>query len=426
MPPSRSLDYHIQNWLAYSERVFKMDIRFLLRGGFWSTLGQFASSLSALILSVAISRWVPKEIYGEYKYVLSFVAVLGAFCLNGIATAVFQSTARGFGHTLTEGFRASLKWSLLVFLGALSIGAYYLLHGNIVLGVGILVGGCLAPFLTSSNLYNSFLAGKKDFRRQSLYGIVGTVLPAIIILITAFFFPRPLPLILAYFFGNTLVTIFLFTRTLRHYRAEKAPSDPEIVTYAWHQSAMGLLGTFTGNIDQLFLFHYVGAVEVALYNFAVGVLDQSKGPLKALDTMLQTRFANQETRTIEESMNNKILWLFVFSLVCTVGYILVAPFIYLLLFPAYMASVAYSQVYALSLLSLCAGPAGSYIQAKKKVREQYVNTILNSILQIVTILGGIIFFGLWGLIWARVIIRLGGSVVMYVLYLSAIRREYKT
>jgi O-antigen/teichoic acid export membrane protein len=426
MPPQRapnSISQFVEKWLTYGERVFKTDLRFLIKGGFWSTVGQFASSGSALILSLAVSRWVPKEAYGEYKYVLAFVAVLGSVCLNGIGTSVFISTARGFGRALPDGFIASLKWSTLVFLGALGIGAYYLYLGNYTLGVGILVGGCLAPFLTSANLYNAYLAGKKDFRRQSLYGVVGTVLPALLILLTVFFHPTALALVLAYFIGNTLVTIGLYYYTLRLYRAHVEEKDPELVPYAWHQSAMGILTTITGNVDQLFLFHFVGAVEVAIYNFATGVLDQSKGPIKSLDAMVQTRFANQKTQSIRDGMNNKMLWLFVVSAVVVIAYIIVAPYLYLLLFPTYIASVKYSQVYAISLLGTYVGPANSYLSAKKKVRAQYISTIINSVLQIVAILVGIIFFGLWGLIWARVVIRLGGAFAVHILYHQEIIAE---
>ena len=423
MPPSRSLDYHIQKWLAYGERVFKVDLHYLLKGGFWSTVGQFGSSVSALVLSIAISSWVPKGAYGEYKYVLAFVAVLGAFCLNGMSTAVFQSTARGFGKSLPEGMVASLKWSVLIFLGALGIGAYYLVHGNEVLGIGILIGGCLSPFLASANLYDSFLAGKKDFQRQSLYGIIGTALPAFILLVTAYFSPTPLALILAYFIGNTGVTIFLYYLTLTQYTESQEPRDPEMIGYAKHQSVMGILSTIAGNVDQLFLFHFAGAIEVAIYNFATGVLDQSKGPLKSLDTMVQARFANQKTKSIRESMNNKMLLIFISTLIVIVLYIIAAPFIYRILFPNYMSAVIYSQVYALSMLGLWVSPAGSYLSVKKKVKELYFSTLSTSLLQIVATFVGIITFGLWGLIWARIIIRLGGNLVLYILYLHAVKDE---
>ena len=122
-------------------------------------------------------------------------------------------------------------------------------------------------------------------------------------------------------------------------------------------------------------------------------------------------------------MSNKMLWLFVSTLIVVVIYIFAAPYIYAILFPAYIGSVIYSQVYAVSLLGTTLSPASSYINAKRKIKEQYLSTTINSVLQIVTIFVGIIFWGLWGLIFARVIIRLGGQVVTYGLYLNAVQHE---
>jgi O-antigen/teichoic acid export membrane protein len=421
-PAENRPDSYLERLVSWAERIFKTDLHYLLRGGFWSTAGTVVSSLSALALSLALSRWVPKELYGDYKYALAFVAVLGSFCLNGIGTAVFQSTASGFGRSLTDGAKAFIKWSLIVFIGAFVFGAYYLIHGNEILGIGILVGGSFSPFLGAANLYTSYLSAKKDFRRQSLYGMVGTALPAAALLITAYFYPTPIPLLITYFVANTLITIVLYYRTLKLYRVHDELSDPGMIAYSKHQSIMGVIATFTGNIDDLFLFHVAGGIPVAIYTFAIGVLDQSKGPLKALDSMMQARFATHKTQTIEESMGNKMLWLFITSLVIIIVYVIAAPFIYAILFPAYTASVAYSQVYSLSFLSLFAGPAGSYINVKKKLKEQYINAVVNSGIQIGAIVIGILFWGLWGLIWARVVIRIGGGLVTYVLYRGAVKR----
>ncbi len=424
MPLPRSLEYHIQRALSSAERLFKTDIRYLLRGGFWGFLGQTASSLAALALSIAFSRLLPKEVYGEYKFILAFISVLGAMSLNGIGTAVFQSAARGFGGALPEGFWVNLRWSLFVFLGAFASGEYYLSAGHTLVGVGILIGGCFVPLIASANLYAPLLSGKKDFRRYALYGIANTVVPVISLILTVLIAPTLLAILSVYFLSNTLVGLLLYWCTYRAYHTEMHTRDPGTLTYAKHLSVIGILSAIAGNIDQLFLFHYIGAIEVAVYNFAVGILDQSKGPLKMLDAMVQARFANQETRSIRDNMRNKMLWLFIFSVLIVVSYILVAPYLYQILFPTYMSSVLYSQIYALSLLGTFVNPAGSYLTAKKKVKEQYINSIFNSILQITAILGSILFWGLFGLIIARVFIRLAGAFVTYVLYRKAIANDH--
>lgn len=410
-------------YLRSLERYTKTDMVYLFSGLSWSAIGQTASSISALALSIVFSRFLPKEIYGNYKFVLAFVSVLGALSLNGLGTAVFQSAARGFSGALPEGFWVNLKWSALVFLSAFGFGAYYLLTGHAVIGIGILIGGCTSPFITSANLYGALLSGKKDFKRFTFYGLFNTVVPVLALIAVVFVSASTLAILLVYFFSNAIIGLVLYWRTCVHYRNEMHKRDSGTLTYAKHLSVIGILNTIAGNMDQLFLFHYVGAIEVAIYSFAIGVLDQSKGPLKMLDSMTQARFAAGETRSIRTSMRNKMLWLLISSVLFIGAYILAAPYIYRILFPTYMESVIYSQVYALSLLGLVVSPAGSYLSAKKKVKEQYINTFVNSILQIIAVIVGIIFWGLWGLIGARVIIRLCGAVVTYVLYRRAIKHD---
>jgi O-antigen/teichoic acid export membrane protein len=423
MPLPRSLEYHIQRAFTWAESVFKTDIRYLLRGGFWGVAGQIVSSFSALALSIAFSRLLPKEIYGEYKFILAFVSVIGALSLNGLGTAIFQASARGMGGALPEGFKTNLRWSFLVYLGSFLAAAYYLYHGNSTLGIGILIGGCFSPLITSANLYSPFLSGKKDFRRFTLYGFANTVVPAVALIITVFFTRSVIALLAVYFISNTLVGLLLYRLASQHYRSELRIRDASATPYAKHLSAIGILALIAGNIDQLFLFHYLGAIEVALYNFAIGVLDQSKGIFKMLDVMVQARFASGEARTIRDGMRNKMLWLFLISIVVIILYVLAAPYIYEFLFPTYLGSVLYSQVYAISLLAIFVNPANSYIAAKKKIKEQYISSILNSVIQIGAIVIGIYFWGLWGLIIARVIFRLSGAAVTLFLYEIAIRKD---
>jgi hypothetical protein len=132
---------------------------------------------------------------------------------------------------------------------------------------------------------------------------------------------------------------------------------------------------------------------------------------------MQARFAPQDDASIRSGMFNKYIWIFAASLVTIIVYIPLAPYIYKILFPAYLEAVPYSQVYAISLLSLALTPVSSYLSAKKRIRAQYISTTLNSLFQIVTVAVGTIVWGLWGLIIARVITRFATNIINLVTYL---------
>ncbi len=415
----------LSNRLAtWAERTFKTDIHYFLSGSFWSSLGQVAGSLSALLLSVVVARYIPPAAYGEYKYVIAVIATLSSFSLSNINVAVLQSTARGFDGALQEGFTQNLRWSAGIFLGAIAVAAYYLYQGNLALGVGMLIGGSLAPVSASAYLYASFLGGKNDFKRQAIYGAMfGSTIPSAALVVTALLLPSTLALLAVYFIVNTAVVLYFYHRTIRTYHPDPAARDAGMLTYAKHLSLMGILSGIAGNIDQLLTFHFVGGVGLAVYNFATGVVDQAKGPLKNIDTMVQVRFTNRTDTDIRSGMRNKMFWLFVTSLIGIGTYFLIAPFVYQLLFPAYLEAVPYSQVYALALVAIAFGPADSYLSAKKKVRERYIGTIANSVIQILCMAIGAVLWGLWGIVVARVVIRILSALVLQYLYQRAVAAE---
>jgi O-antigen/teichoic acid export membrane protein len=404
--------------LRWSERYTKTDMVYLASGGFWSVVGQVAASVSSLALAITAAHLLSKDTYGTYKYILSIVAILGAFSLSGLSTAVFQSAARGYDGALQEGFWTNLRWSVLVWLGALVLAIYYWHAGNNILATGVLLGGCLAPFLTSGNLAASYLAAKKDFRRLAIYfDVIENIIPVTLLIVTISLTPNPAVIAIVYFAANTAATFWLYKKVVRRYRPSHEATDAGMLAYGKHLSFIGIISGIAGNIDQVLLFHFVGPAQLAIYNFATAIPDQTKGPLKNLDQMIQARFVGRKDTDIATSMWSKTRWLILGSVAFIVVYIIASPFIYKWIFPAYVDATFYSQVYALSMIGLIATPAGSYLVAKKRVRAQYFNSILSAFVQILFLVVGAVIWGLWGVIIARVATRLIGNMLTYLLYI---------
>ncbi len=419
---------HIKNrlykLLRKSEKYTKTDMIYLTRGSFWSILAQIVVSIAIFAFAIIVARYLPKDVYGQYKYIIALVAILSTFSLTGLGTSVFQSVARGFDSSLYKGFWTNIRWSALIFLGALALGVYYLFQGNFTLAIGIFIGGSLSPFLTSANMASIFLNAKKDFRRTALYfGITETLFSIGALIITVLLTHNVLILVAVYFLSNTLATLFLYKRVTYIYKPDSTKIDPGMLTYAKHLSLMGILSGVAGRIDQVLLFHFVGPIQLAVYSFAVAIPDQTKGPLKMLNTMIQAKFVTQSDESIRSSMKNKMFWLALSSITFVIIYILIAPYFYGFFFPNYTDAVLYSQIYAVSLIGIIVAPASSYLIAKKKVHEQYANSIVVSIAQIVFMLVGVIIWGFLGLVIARVLVRLSGSAFTYFLFLKSSKVE---
>jgi O-antigen/teichoic acid export membrane protein len=407
--------------LKWSEKYTKTDMIYLAKGGFWAVSSQLAVSLTSFLLAIAFAHFISKDAYGEYKYVLSLASILSTLTLTGLATSVQHSTIRGFDGSLRYAFWQNIRWSTLFFLSSFAISVYYFVNQNTFLGGAFLIAGSLSPFFVSTNLYSQFLVAKKDFKRNAIYfNMIGNVLPSICLIVTMFLTSKSLYLILVYFASNTLVGIILYLRVINIYKPNNS-IDPEMMGYGKHLSFINILNNVASNIDQVLVFHYIGAAQLAIYNFATAIPNQIKGPVKSLSDLIFPKFTERSDVEIKKGMKNKFLQLFIFSLLIIVVYIVVAPYIYQIFFPKYSESVFYSQIFSISLLWIVFVPTNTYLGAKRKIKEQYLANVSISIVQIFFVIIGVIFGGLIGLIVARILGRIAWGVINTIAFYYSLR-----
>lgn len=411
--------------LLWLEKYTRTDMMYLAKGGFWTILAQIIVSSSTFLLAIAFAHYVSKETYGQYKYILSIASILGTFTLTGLGTAVLQSVTRGLDGTLKYAFWENIKWSAFAFLLTCGLAIYYFMHDNMALGIALLVVGSFSPFLASTNLYNSYLMAKKDFKRSAIYfNIIGNLFPAFCIFLTILLTDNPVVLVVVYFVSNTLIGLILYTRVVNIYKPNNEV-DSQSLNYSKHLSFIGILGTIADNIDQILIFHYVGGAQLAIYNFAVAIPAQIKGPMKGLSGLIFPKFVERSDTEIRRGMGNKILVLFVTTLAIIVAYIFLAPYIFDLFFPKYSDSIIYSQIFSLSLFAIISIPADSYLVAKKKIKEQYIGSISGSLIQIAILAIGVIWGGLLGLVIAQTTTKVLWGFLSITLYEKASREAVR-
>ena len=107
----------MKNWfyrfLKRTQKYTGTDNVYLAKGGFWLTLGQVVSMASAFLLAIAFANLLDPVTYGNYKYILSLLGLLGIFTLDGMRTAINQAVARDLEGSFYTGFKTKLKWGLL-------------------------------------------------------------------------------------------------------------------------------------------------------------------------------------------------------------------------------------------------------------------------------------------------------------------------
>lgn len=398
------------------EHRLAIDVRYALRGISWIAVGKIVDACSSLALALAFANLLSPETYGVYRYVLAVASVLAIPTLNGINSALIQAIANHKEGTIAKAFAVKLRFGLIGSLGALLGSVYYLLNDNIVLSMCFAIVALFIPLKEAFGLFDATLQGRQDFKRSSLIdallqvtimcGIVAVIVITknVIIIIGAYF--------LLWTGGRALAWYFMHQRPT----STSAHEDARTISFGKHLTLMGAGGVIAQYADQILLFQNVGAAELALYSIAIAIPEQFKGSFKGIFALILPRYSKQSVESIRATIWYKARILGCITILMTIGYIALIPWALPLLFPKYTEAVFYSQLFALSFFTLVAGIFVTALQAQHKIRELYIFNIIQPIVQIVTVIIGVLWFGIIGAIVARVLTRyimFGVSVILY-------------
>src|SRR3989338_3126996 len=109
----QTINRKILEFLKWSERYTKTDMRYASMGMFWILLGKAGLSLISLATMTAFAHWLPKETYGTYQFIISLFGIAGIFTLSGISTALVGSIAQKKEGTLLAAVKEKIKWGSL-------------------------------------------------------------------------------------------------------------------------------------------------------------------------------------------------------------------------------------------------------------------------------------------------------------------------
>jgi O-antigen/teichoic acid export membrane protein len=218
-----------------------------------------------------------------------------------------------------------------------------------------------------------------------------------------------------YFFSNEillfLIVNFLTLALLRYaafkYVFSKNNSNSEkeagTIRFGYHITLSNVIPVLSQYIDRIIIFQFIGPVQLAVYNFAIAIPDQIKSYFKNMQSIATPLLSTSTSKNLSREVIKKTVIVFCIIIFASVTYMLVAPTLFSILFPQYAASVLYSQVYSLTILAASAILPILAIQAKRMSTLLYQYNTARSIIQIASLVIFGYFFGLWGIIIARIV-----------------------
>jgi len=411
-------------------RFLGTDTRYLMRGSFWLVIGSMAGMLIGLLLSMTYARYLPKETYGSYRYVLSIISLVGIFSLPSFGATITRSSARGFDGTFRKLSRIMFFSSFGISIVCVGAATFFFFRDQKELTLALAIAALFIPFVEGLGSWRAYLDGKKQFRNKSVYNITtqivyGLLMAAAVISSYALGFGLALTLTLlvgTYMLTHALPNVYFYFRTLRIIPPH-APEEPGSIRHALHLSVSSVPATFATYIDGVLLYHFLGPSALAIYSFAILLPEQVKALLATYINVSLPKLATQTADTnaqalAKKTLPGKILKASLLSAVIIGGYIIVAPFAYQILFPAYMESAPYSQIFALSLLLFPFSIFGPFIQMEGNVWKIYLESVTGPFIQIILLLILIPQFGIWGAVGGRVIGRILNVLLEFIIFIK--------
>ena len=402
--------------LRKSEKYFKTDMVYLVKGGSWLVFGQFISSASAFLLAIAFANLLPKETYGNYKYVLSIVSILSIPTLGGINTALTQAIARGYEGSLIPALKTKLRWGSLGGIASLILSLYYYLNNNSVLTISFLIIAIFIPFVETLGIYGSLLNGKKLFNYSTKYYFISRIISVAILITTIFFTNNLFIILLSYFLPWTTLRLFFLFISLKKFPLNNK-EDSSTISYGKHLSLIGIIGNFSMYFDNILLFHYLGAVQVATYAFAFAPVDQIRALYKIIPTLGIPKLSSRSIKEIDSILYKRLSKLFIIGTIIALLYYLTAPYLFKILFPQYTDSIFFSQLLAIILLlRLPMSFLGAAVQSKLNItpKKWLYWRITPKVIFIITLLVLTPLYGIIGVILSRTIFLLSSFVTNFI------------
>lgn len=400
----RLLKEHTMRLLRFTERYTKTDMVYLFSGAGWMSFVRGIASVASLAVTVVLANTLEPDGFGTYKFALSLFGIVAAFSLSGMNTAVTRAVAQGAEGAFVQGYRTSMLWSAPMISIALAGALYYFLNHNTELGSALIVIAISAPFIINANIYDAFLVGRKKFKDQALLGVIYNVVPLAATALIAWLTHDALFVITTYFITSAIVTWVLYRVVVWRYRPNTVTDDTTL-TYGKHLSFMSVLGNVSFQLDRVLMFHWFGAIPLALYSVATAAPQQLRYLGKVLSTLALPKFSAVSIDTLRKDLSRKVLLMLLVSVFLCTSYVLLAPYFFSLLFPAYTDAILYSQVYALTALFLPAVLLQQILTAHAQTKTLYIMQTTGPIIKTVCLFVFLPIFGIWGAIITALILE---------------------
>lgn len=399
--------------LRLSEKCTHTDMVYLAKGGFWITSNKIVGTVVSICLAIAYAHFLSKEDYGLYKYIISIASFFSIATLPGLNNALTRGVALGYEGVIKKAVKLKFKFGLLGILGGLAISAYYFFNHNQILGLSFLIAAIIAPLNDSLFVYGSYLGGKKLFKYSAIANSISQILTALIIIITIAFSSKIIYLISVYYISAFILHFVINYLTYKKYPPNKIENN-ETISLGKHLSVMDIFGIIAEQIDKILMWHFLGPAQLAIYSYATLPIESFQSfVVRSISPLALPKLSTQKKETLKITLPLKIFKFSAALILPSIIYFFISPFLFKILFPEYIESIKYTQIYGFALLLFPARLFGTSLLAHAQKKSLYIIKIIQPLFKIITMVLFIYFWGINGAILSLLISGIFGYFINY-------------
>jgi len=387
---------------------FGIDAHYFAKNTAAVTLSHTVSVLKGIITGYLVTRMFPPAMYGEYKFALSIIGVIGFIALPGLPIAVAGAIARKEPisvHNLAKWYGCISAIGSLILLGSMLLLPYW---GKPDLWPMFLIGALLfSPGAVSTSLYGGIIRGTGEFTNGLRASFITNTLVAVAVFIMLMV--RPSSLVLLALTSGIPAVVYLCFLIPYERRFRSKESQKPLIAKAFNLSIATIPVSLSWYIDSILISALFGLNQLALFSVALLIPEQLKIWTKEIIPVLFSRQASgSDSADRRRKMHQSVIIGTVFFALGIFCYILIAPFIIPVLFPKYPADelVRLTSVAALILITSPATLYPQFLEARGMMKGVHWSNWSASIAFVIALFALIPLWGPLGAIVARGIFRL--------------------
>ncbi len=399
------------------ESTLGLDVRYFGKNFTWMSIGQGVSALASFVTAVAFSRFLSKELFGQYTYTQSLFQLFGFFGLSGMGVAVVRAVSRNRTFILPQMILLTFLSSIF---GMITLVIFAIFIVDTVVAKPLLLLAFVFPFYHGFKLYSSDLQGKKQFRRENLLNLIPTTITSVLlVLLLSIGIRSVLVLIAVSIIPEVLFRAFYTLTVIQGYSLQfSLKGIKKDALYGLKLSITEIPALVAFHFDKVLIGAFLTVEDLAIFSFAVAIPELLKGFLKNISSLSLPKLSEQKQDVFRLSIRRHYLTYTLFLLPLVGSYIIVAPFLFKLLFPEYSESISLSRLFSVSLLALPMNLITSFFQAQGFSKKLLNLNLLYSVLQVSFLLILTPTYGILGAILARIISRFSMSTYAWYQFLK--------